>query len=83
MLTSGVRHSSRSPEVQLAEKPAAAGRPAHTNACLLRPPLPACPATQVSQPLVPLVDEFAARLFGELDYVQEGRNAEKFARLYR
>lgn len=37
---------------------------------------------QVSQPLVPLVDEFAARLFGELDYVQEGRSAEKFARLY-
>ena len=33
---------------------------------------------QISQPLVPLVDEFAARLFGELDYVQEGRNAEKF-----
>ncbi len=24
---------------------------------------------QFSQPLVPLVDEFAARLFGELDYV--------------
>ena len=38
---------------------------------------------QVSQPLVPLVDEFAARLFGELDYVQEGKNAEKFGRLYR
>ncbi|GAB4814519.1 hypothetical protein N2152v2_001565 [Parachlorella kessleri] len=37
---------------------------------------------QVSQPLVPLVDEFAARLFGELDYVQEGHNCEKFARLY-
>lgn len=33
---------------------------------------------QVSQPLVPLVDEFAARLFAELDYVAEGRNAEKF-----
>lgn len=33
---------------------------------------------QVSQPLVPLVDEFAARLFGELDYMQEGRNAERF-----
>lgn len=32
---------------------------------------------------MPLVDEFAARLFGELDYVQEGRSAEKFARLYR
>eukprot|EP00890_Picochlorum_soloecismus_P001229 jgi/Picsp_1/2106/NSC_05571-R1_uncharacterized aarf domain-containing protein kinase chloroplastic-like len=36
----------------------------------------------ISQPLVPLVDEFAARLFGELDYVQEGKNCEKFARLY-
>ena len=30
------------------------------------------------QPLLPLVDEFAARLFGELDYVQEGHNAERF-----
>lgn len=37
---------------------------------------------QISQPLVPLVDEFAARLFGELDYVQEGKNAEKFQALY-
>lgn len=36
----------------------------------------------ISQPLVPLVDEFAARLFGELDYIQEGKNCEKFARLY-
>lgn len=35
------------------------------------------------QPLVPLVDEFAGRLFGELDYVAEGHNCEKFARLYR
>lgn len=32
---------------------------------------------------MPLVDEFAARLFGELDYVQEGKNCEKFGRLYR
>lgn len=24
------------------------------------------------QPLVPLVDEFAGRLFGELDYIQVG-----------
>ena len=38
--------------------------------------------TILSQPLVPLVDEFAGRLFGELDYEQEGRNAEKFQRLY-
>ena len=30
------------------------------------------------QPLTPLVDEFASRLFGELDYVQEGLSAEKF-----
>ena len=31
------------------------------------------------QPLTPLVDEFAARLFGELDYLAEGRHAERFA----
>lgn len=37
----------------------------------------------VSQPLVPLVDEFAARLFAELDYVQEGQNAERFRDLYK
>lgn len=37
---------------------------------------------QLSQPLVPLVDEFAARLFAELDYVQEGKNAERFEKLY-
>lgn len=37
----------------------------------------------LSQPFVPLVDEFACRLFGELDYVQEGRNCEKFESLYR
>lgn len=36
----------------------------------------------ISQPLVPLVDEFAGRLFAELDYMQEGRNAERFAKLY-
>lgn len=30
----------------------------------------ALPALGVSQPLVPLVDEFASRLFAELDYVQ-------------
>jgi aarF domain-containing kinase len=36
----------------------------------------------ISQPLVPLVDEFAARLFGELDYIQEGHHCEKFAMLY-
>lgn len=32
--------------------------------------------------LVPLVDEFAKRLFGELDYVAEGHNAERFQALY-
>lgn len=37
----------------------------------------------LSQPLVPLVDEFAARLFGELDYIAEGRNCEKFTALYK
>lgn len=36
----------------------------------------------LSQPLVPLVDEFAGRLFGELDYVQEGKNCERFQELY-
>jgi hypothetical protein len=36
----------------------------------------------VSQELTPLVDEFAARLFGELDYVQEGRNCERFKQTY-
>ena len=39
-------------------------------------------AMQISQPLVPLVDEFAGRLFGELDYIQEGHSCEKFAKLY-
>ena len=43
-------------------------------------PLPC--AMQISQPLTPLVDEFAGRLFGELDYVQEGQNCERFAELY-
>ena len=43
--------------------------------------LPPC-ALQISQPLTPLVDEFAGRLFGELDYVQEGHNCERFAELY-
>ncbi|GAQ87787.1 UbiB/Aminoglycoside phosphotransferase domain containing protein [Klebsormidium nitens] len=36
----------------------------------------------VTTPLVPLVDEFAARVYQELNYVQEGRNAERFQRLY-
>ena len=29
-----------------------------------------------------MVDEFAARLFGELDYEQEGRSCEKFQQMY-
>ena len=37
---------------------------------------------QISQPLAPLVDEFAQRLFRELDYEAEGRNAEQFQRMY-
>ena len=37
---------------------------------------------QISQPLAPLVDEFAQRLFRELDYEAEGRNAEQFQHLY-
>ena len=37
---------------------------------------------QITQKLVPLLDEFTAKLFGELDYVREGTNAEQFARDY-
>ncbi|EFJ48862.1 hypothetical protein VOLCADRAFT_117484, partial [Volvox carteri f. nagariensis] len=40
------------------------------------------PQLGISQPLVPLVDEFARRLFAELDYVQEGHNCERFQALY-
>ena len=36
----------------------------------------------VYQPIVPLVDEFAQKLFAELDYVKEGHNCEKFQQLY-
>jgi predicted unusual protein kinase regulating ubiquinone biosynthesis (AarF/ABC1/UbiB family) len=32
--------------------------------------------------LVAIIDEFAGRIFEEMDYVQEGRNAELFAELY-
>ncbi|AFY59807.1 AarF/ABC1/UbiB kinase family protein [Synechococcus sp. PCC 6312] len=32
--------------------------------------------------LVAILDEFSGRLFEEMDYTQEGRNAERFARLY-
>lgn len=37
----------------------------------------------IAQELTPLVDEFASRLFGELDYVQEGKNCERFTELYK
>ncbi|KAK9835785.1 hypothetical protein WJX74_007919 [Apatococcus lobatus] len=36
----------------------------------------------IAQPLTPLVDEFAGRLFGELDYIAEGHHCEKFEELY-
>jgi predicted unusual protein kinase regulating ubiquinone biosynthesis (AarF/ABC1/UbiB family) len=32
--------------------------------------------------LVAIMDEFATRIFEEMDYTHEGRNAERFARLY-
>ncbi|HAC61981.1 MAG TPA: hypothetical protein DCF68_00230, partial [Cyanothece sp. UBA12306] len=32
--------------------------------------------------LVAITDELAGRIFEEINYVQEGRNAEKFAELY-
>ncbi|WP_443029226.1 ABC1 kinase family protein [Spirulina sp. CS-785/01] len=37
---------------------------------------------RVSSDVLAIVDEFAARIFEEMDYVQEGRNAEEFAQLY-
>ena len=37
---------------------------------------------QIRSNLVSIVDEFAERIFEEMDYVNEGRNAEKFAALY-
>ncbi len=52
--------------------------PPHQNPAIAPSHHPPPPHHQISQPLVPLVDEFAARLFGELDYVQEGKSAEKF-----
>tara|TARA_B110000977_G_scaffold194902_1_gene272375 strand:- start:9084 stop:11093 length:2010 start_codon:yes stop_codon:yes gene_type:complete len=39
-------------------------------------------ATSLNTSIVELVDEFATRVFQELNYVQEGMNAERFARLY-
>lgn len=37
---------------------------------------------RVKSDLVGIMDEFGERIFEEMDYSQEGRNAEKFARLY-
>ena len=37
---------------------------------------------RIRSDLVGIMDEFAARIFEEMDYNQEGRNAERFAKLY-
>lgn len=37
---------------------------------------------RVRSDLVAIIDEFGARIFEEMDYSQEGRNAERFANLY-
>ncbi|MEB3232045.1 MAG: AarF/ABC1/UbiB kinase family protein [Leptolyngbyaceae bacterium] len=37
---------------------------------------------RIRSDLVAIMDEFGARIFEEMDYVNEGCNAEKFARLY-
>ncbi len=37
---------------------------------------------RVRSDLVGIMDEFAARIFEEMDYTHEGRNAERFAELY-
>lgn len=37
---------------------------------------------RVRSDLVAIMDEFATRIFEEMDYTQEGRNAERFAQLY-
>ncbi|MBD2089785.1 AarF/ABC1/UbiB kinase family protein [Microcoleus sp. FACHB-1515] len=37
---------------------------------------------QVRSDLVGITDEFGARIFEEMDYTQEGHNAERFAQLY-
>jgi predicted unusual protein kinase regulating ubiquinone biosynthesis (AarF/ABC1/UbiB family) len=38
---------------------------------------------RIRSDLVGIVDEFAGRLYEEMDYTQEGRNAERFLELYR
>ena len=37
---------------------------------------------RVRSDLVGIMDEFATRIFEEMDYIQEGNNAERFAKLY-
>ncbi|MEW6493679.1 MAG: AarF/ABC1/UbiB kinase family protein, partial [Cyanobacteriota bacterium] len=37
---------------------------------------------QVRSDLVAIMDEFGTRIFEEMDYTQEGRNAERFSELY-
>ncbi len=37
---------------------------------------------RVRSDLVGIMDEFGARIFEEMDYTQEGRNAERFSQLY-
>lgn len=37
---------------------------------------------QIRSDLIAITDEFAGRIFEEMDYSQEGRNAEEFAKLY-
>jgi predicted unusual protein kinase regulating ubiquinone biosynthesis (AarF/ABC1/UbiB family) len=37
---------------------------------------------QVRSDLVAIMDEFGTRIFEEMDYTQEGRNAERFTKLY-
>lgn len=38
--------------------------------------------TQIRSNLVSIIDEFAERIFEEMDYENEGRNSERFAELY-
>ncbi|BDA71361.1 ABC-1 domain protein [Calothrix sp. PCC 7716] len=38
--------------------------------------------SKIRSNLVAILDEFGARLYEEMDYIQEGNNAEKFASLY-
>ncbi|MEO1132312.1 MAG: AarF/ABC1/UbiB kinase family protein [Cyanobacteria bacterium J06639_1] len=39
--------------------------------------------SRVKSDLVGIADEFATKLFEEMDYTQEGRNAERFQQLYK